>query len=497
MVSLGLATILASAAESTNESSASSSAFVSRDPIVLQARALMAAGNFKQAESLLTAWTQSSNRETARDRTEMLEVIRRTRYDYSLDEKGLAAKVREVIPNATDAEVARWADESRVRFRIIDGRKFFFRREPRNIFIFSPEAIRRRAEAGNEPPKGHWKLIDHLQTVIDDAERTGQTEVVPVRHKITYTLTITNNAPGIKAGALVRAWLPYPQEYRQQKDVKLMEASPEPRLIAPNAMEGDSIRGAKQRTIYFEQKIVDPAKPIEFKVVFEYVCSAYYPKLDESLVQPLPPDWGSACLGERPPHIVFTPEMRATVAGIIGQETNSLAKAKKIFRWVNGHVRWNAEDEYGTIPSLCLKGFTAQRGDCGVQNTVFITLCRIAGIPARWQSGYETKPFPSGGMHDWSEIYIAPWGWVPTDASYGVQASKDPRIADFFCGHQDSYRMIINLDWGQELFPPKESMRSEPADFQRGEVEIDGKNLYYDEWTSVMKIEHDPEPNAL
>ena len=41
---------------------------------------------------------------------------------------------------------------------------------------------------------------------------------------------------------------------------------------------------------------------------------------------------------------------------------------------------------------------------------------------------------------------------------------------------------IVNLDWGHELFPPKRSLRSEPADFQRGEVEIDGVNLYYDAW---------------
>ena len=32
----------------------------------------------------------------------------------------------------------------------------------------------------------------------------------------------------------------------------------------------------------------------------------------------------------------------------------------------------------------------------------------------------------------------------------------------------------INLDWGRGLFPPRQSLRSEPADLQRGEVEEDG-----------------------
>jgi transglutaminase-like putative cysteine protease len=211
-------------------------------------------------------------------------------------------------------------------------------------------------------------------------------------------------------------------------------------------------------------------------------------------VQPLPADWNDACLSERPPHIVFTPALRREAARIVGKETNPLAKARKIFRWVSANVKWNAEDEYCTIPSLALKGYTVRRGDCGVQNTVFITLCRLAGVPARWQSGWETKP-SSWGMHDWAEIYIAPWGWLPADASYGVQTSADPRIADFYCGHQDSYRLIVNLDWGRELFPPMAGLRSEPADLQRGEVEVDGRTLYFDQWDYVMKVERDPGPN--
>jgi hypothetical protein len=38
-------------------------------------------------------------------------------------------------------------------------------------------------------------------------------------------------------------------------------------------------------------------------------------------------------------------------------------------------------------------------------------------------------------------------------------------------------------------------LRSEPADFQRGEVEVDGQNLYYDLWDYAMKIERTPGPN--
>ena len=56
----------------------------------------------------------------------------------------------------------------------------------------------------------------------------------------------------------------------------------------------------------------------------------------------------------------------------------------------------------------------------------------------------------------------------------------------------DPYRMIVNLDYARQLEPEKISFRSEPNDFQRGEIEIDGHNLYFDEWTWRFDVETQP-----
>ena len=474
------------------EPSAASLAFTSTDSKVIAGRRMLDAGEFKRAEALLVARDAnepSVSMEAVRAREELVDIIGRIRFEYSLDAEGLLAKIKKSIPDATAEDVERWAQESGARFRMIDGSKFFFRREPQNIFIFNEDAKKRRAAAGREPNSEKWPLTQHLAAIVAEAERTGQAEVLPVKHRVTHTITIRKNHPAIKPGAKVRVWMPLAQEYRQQRDVKLISTSPEATLVAPSAIEGNPVAGAAQRTVYFEKTIADVNAPLVFKEVFEYTSFAYYPQLDEAKVEPLPADWNGASLNEREPHIVFAPAIREQVAAIVGDETNPLTKARKIFRWVSVNIPWNAEDEYCIIPSFVLKGFGARRGDCGVQNTVFITMCRIAGVPARWQSGFETKPGEAWGMHDWAEIYIAPWGWLPADASYGLQKSEDPRVAEFYCGHQDSYRLIVNLDWGRELFPRKLSLRSEPADFQRGEVEVDGKNLYYDAWEAKTEVE--------
>src|SRR2546426_5587 len=70
-----------------------------------------------------------------------------------------------------------------------------------------------------------WKLIDHLKSVVAEGESTDKSEVSPLRHRVEYSITIPAKTAGVRTGSLARIWLPYPQEYRQQKDVKLISAS--------------------------------------------------------------------------------------------------------------------------------------------------------------------------------------------------------------------------------------------------------------------------------
>jgi transglutaminase-like putative cysteine protease len=442
-----------------------SQAWTSDDPLIVKARGLVEAGNFSQAEALLRDRSD-------RAATETLETIRRIRQDYSLSESQLFAKLKPSIRDLTLDDLRAWTKAGQLQYRTIDGQTIYFRREPSNLFRFCPDAIARRLTPA--PISHEAALLAHLSKIVAQARRTGQTEVVPITHRIHYTLTVPPHARGAKVGSLVRAWLPYPQEYRQQGGVKLISASPGTPIISEN--------GAPHRTLYFERKIEDPAKAVTFDAVYEYVSHAYYPTLDDAKVQPLPADFDPQYLAERPPHIRFSPDLKATAAKIVGEETNPLARARKIFHWVDANIRYHAEEEYGIIPSLSEHALKSRKGDCGVQGTLFITLCRAAGVPARWQSGWETRPNGEHNMHDWAEIYVAPWGWLPCDPSYGIKKSADPAIRDFYFGHQDSYRMIVNLDYGRELTPKKRSLRSEPTDFQRGEVEIDGRNLYFDQF---------------
>jgi transglutaminase-like putative cysteine protease len=93
-------------------------------------------------------------------------------------------------------------------------------------------------------------------------------------------------------------------------------------------------------------------------------------------------------------------------------------------------------------------------------------------------------------LHDWCEVYYEGIGWVPLDQSFKLQETTDQQLREFYVHGIDAYRLIVNDDYGQELFPPKKFLRSEPYDFQRGEVEWDGGNLYFDQWSWDIDVDY-------
>ncbi|MBR7149762.1 MAG: transglutaminase domain-containing protein, partial [Oscillospiraceae bacterium] len=127
-------------------------------------------------------------------------------------------------------------------------------------------------------------------------------------------------------------------------------------------------------------------------------------------------------------------------------------------------------------------------GDCGVYASTFVTLCRCAGIPAQWQSGLSAEPGYCS-PHDWARFYIAPYGWLYADCSFGggaVRANNEERRKHFF-GNLDGFRIVTTNAFQQEFDIPKKHWRADPYDNQQGEIESADRGFDYDEFTQVRK----------
>ena len=189
----------------------------------------------------------------------------------------------------------------------------------------------------------------------------------------------------------------------------------------------------------------------------------------------------SFCLEEVEPHIVFTPYLKALAKEIVEGAVTPLQRARKIYDYITQNVVYAFMPDYITmegIPDACARSF---RGDCGVQVLLFITLCRICGVPARWQSGLECSdgaPSP----HDWAQVYIDPYGWRNVDLTYGGGGRPEER-RQFYFGNTDPLRMVTCCEFGGSHLPEKRFFRADPYDNQYGEIETETRGL----WLSELK----------
>jgi transglutaminase-like putative cysteine protease len=235
----------------------------------------------------------------------------------------------------------------------------------------------------------------------------------------------------------------------------------------------------------------EKGKATEFNVVFEITARPEVYLLKEDMIKPY--DKTSPLYqeftAERETHIRFTPEIQALSRLIVGDETHPLRIARKIFKYISDHYPWASAREYSTIPNIPSYVIQNNSGDCGQVTLLLLTLCRYNGIPARWQSGWMLHP-GDVNLHDWGELYFEGVGWVPADQSFGRRNFEDPDMEFFFLGGMDPYRLIVNDDYSAPLYPSKTWLRSETVDFQRGEMEWRGGNLYFNQWNWDMQVEY-------
>jgi transglutaminase-like putative cysteine protease len=430
-------------------------------------------GHWQAAQAAITAALQQTNLDfqTRQDLLFQRDRMQRLRWEFHQTRDEVFQLAQTLLPSLTAEQFARWEAAGAVESMNVDGTNWYFNRAAKNIFLLNPEAKALKQKVHPVVDEQSLRLANARQIIATEAQ-TGAFYNSPRTCRVTYSVSVP--AGTVPPGETLRAWLPFPMASNRQKNIKLVATEP-PTFIS-------SLTNALLTSKYLEQPAATNA-PTIFKIVFDYTSDAFYQPIDPALVQPAAADdpAPTSFMGEKPPQIVFTDEIKNLSATIVGDETNSYRKAQKIFAWVSHNITWTGAREYSTVMCLPRQALTLRHGDCGMKTLTFMTLCRYNGIPARWESGWVTDD-GNPDMHDWCRIYLAPYGWVPVDVTYGLLDSPDEHEKWFYLGGIDAERLVLNSDNNQPLYPAKTFFRSEIVDFQRGEVEWRGGNLYFSQW---------------
>jgi transglutaminase/protease-like cytokinesis protein 3 len=72
------------------------------------------------------------------------------------------------------------------------------------------------------------------------------------------------------------------------------------------------------------------------------------------------------------------------------------------------------DKDWGSVKAVELK-----KGDCTEYSDLFAALCRAKNIPARFTLGYTVRFDDVSAKHNWVEVFLGDYGWVPFDPSWG------------------------------------------------------------------------------
>ncbi len=378
--------------------------------------------------------------------------------DYRRDLDGLLRGLQERYPALGMSELCEIVRAGHVDYIYRGGfsKLYFQNSAAANIFSCHADYLERLTDPGAEPASEFDRFAKEN---IEIMRRQGGRAF-----RFTVEETLAPAPLFEREGERIRVHLPYPAPSCSQpaNEIKLLSCS----------HKGVYISDSASCTAYIEN--LHLAGEV-YSVRFSYVNRAVY-------VEPDP----AAILAEQPrffteelyPHIRFTPLISELASEIAGSEKNPLLLARRVYDWVTKNIKYSYMREYLCIDNIPEFAILNRRGDCGVMALTFITLCRRLGIPAVWESGSRVTP-TSIGSHDWAKFYVAPYGWLYADLSFGGGALRrgERDIWNYYFGNLDPFRLVANTDFQQPFDPPKEFMRADPYDNQTGEAEYEEYGL--------------------
>ena len=267
------------------------------------------------------------------------------------------------------------------------------------------------------------------------------------------TITMEFDLSHQATNAVTKLWIPYPLSDEDQK-------------ITNISVSGDFAESA----VYSDQKYSTPmlyaswdkgTKPrhltFTFDAVRKEVVKKDFPKTEAA--------WNSADYAMYLEPTSLGPidgEVKVLSDKIVAGKTTVTAKAKAIYDWIYENMYRDPNTNGCGAGDVCSL-LATPGGKCTDIHSVFVSLARAAGVPAREvfgiRQGKKDVVDISKWQHCWAEFLLPGYGWVPVDPAdvrkmmlkhdLKLTDAKTQEYRDYFWGAWDAYR--VKLAVGRDI----------------------------------------------
>ena len=177
--------------------------------------------------------------------------------------------------------------------------------------------------------------------------------------------------------------------------------------------------GQKTAHYHFNNLEQGISKTVEMKIKVKTYDVRYFVFPDKvGSLSSIPTEIKNRYLVNDEKYQINNPFIQSSLAKAIGNEENPYWKARKIFDYIIDNMYYEMTGGWNTAPTVLKRG----NGSCSEYSFVYISMCRAAGIPARYVGavaiGGEDYSMDDV-FHRWVEIYLPNYGWIPVDPAGG------------------------------------------------------------------------------
>jgi hypothetical protein len=295
------------------------------------------------------------------------------------------------------------------------------------------------------------------------------------------TLAVTIAAPDESKD--VRVWMPYPVSNSVQdiSDVKINGN------FSQSGIYGEKETGNLALYAEWAKPTKDRAITLTFNATAKELVKRDFPAEESDI---------PVEIKEYLKSDVFIPtdgKIREIALSVTNDKQKISEKARAVYQWVVENTKRDPNVR-GCGTGEVEKVLAKRSGKCADISSVFVSIARAAGVPARevfgLRLGKKDEADMTKGHHCWAEFYVPGYGWVPADPAdvrkimltKGLDLKGAQDYIDYYFGAVEEYRITLATGGRGYYLNPRQN--DGPLNyFMYPYAEVNGESL---EWLAAQ-----------